>query len=101
MQCIYSENVLFIFQFIIFTNILTDMKALISIDKVCLQKSFKTRLAMISLHYQAIVSLRHNFIKQIHLLKFISPPPPRSAGAGDYWIRGRPSVCLSVCPSTI
>ena len=28
--------------------------------------------------------------------KIISPPPPCSAGAGDYWIRVRLSVCLSV-----
>ena len=31
---------------------------------------------------------------------FLVPRPPRSAVAGDYWIRVRPSVCLSVCPST-
>ena len=30
-------------------------------------------------------------------LYFLVPRPPRSAVAGDYWIRVRPSVCPSVC----
>ena len=32
--------------------------------------------------------------------RLLVPRPPRSAGAGDYWIRVCPSVCLSVCPSS-